>query len=260
VKQGVLIRIILCVVTAVVIGAVLLKAIDTSGRDSTFFGQFVLAGGFIVWFIQIPLSIITLYLIIENIITIRRKKLLPPGVAREIIANIRQFGYKQLPARMAAKADFVTTSIKRAIASGATDFDRLEQTAAESLQAQATALLRKVEWHNIIGNISPMIGLFGTVLGMIEIFSKIGLANGQAPHAQLAHGISIAWVTTFWGLLTAIPALAAHGIFRNRIEAMASEAAAQTEIVLSEFKRAAAFKNRSDIDKTPIDITGGTAL
>jgi biopolymer transport protein ExbB len=265
VKRGVLIRIILCAVTAAVVGFIALKAIQSqSGQGApaaTFFGQFVLAGGFIVWFVQIPLSIITLYLIIEHTITIKRQKLVPTGIARHIIANIRQFGYKQLPARMPQTQDLVSTAVKKAISHSAADAAQLEQRVAESLQEQITTLLRKVEWHNVIGNISPMIGLFGTVLGMIEIFNKMGLANGQANHAQLAHGISIAWVTTFWGLLTAIPALAVHGIFRNRIEAMASEAAAEAEMVLLEFKRIAGFKNRADTDKLPIDIlpTGGTA-
>jgi biopolymer transport protein ExbB len=264
-KKSVLIRILLCAAVAMIIGYVIMRAMQDQNAEnaaaSTFFGQFVVAGGFVVWFIQIPLSIITLYLIIENVITIRRKTLVPTGIAREIITTIRQFGYKQLPARMPRNRDLVSTAIKKAISHSPADASQLEQTAAESLQQQTTALLRKVEWHNIIGNISPMIGLFGTVLGMIEIFNKIGLANGQTNHGQLAHGISIAWVTTLWGLVTAIPALAMHGIFRNRIEALAGEAVTETETVLLEFKRTAALKNRGDTDKLPIDIlpTDGTA-
>jgi biopolymer transport protein ExbB len=257
-KKSVLIRILLCAATALIIGFVILRAMQNQNSEgaatSTFFGQFVVAGGFVVWFIQIPLSIITLYLIIENVITIRRQTLVPTGIAREIISTIRQFGYKQLPARMVRSRDLVSTAIKKAIAHSPADTSQLEQTAAESLQQQTTALLRRVEWHNIIGNISPMIGLFGTVLGMIEIFNKIGLASGQTNHGQLAHGISIAWVTTLWGLVTAIPALAMHGIFRNRIEALAGEAVTETETVLLEFKRTAALKSRNDIDKVPIDI------
>jgi biopolymer transport protein ExbB len=258
VKKSVLIRILLCAGTAAIVGYVIMRAMHNESSEgaatSTFFGQFVVAGGFVVWFIQIPLSIITLYLIIENVLTIRRKTLVPPGIAREIISTIRQFGYKQLPGRMVRNRDLVTTAIKKAITHSPADTAQLEQTAAESLQEQTTALLRKVDWHNIIGNISPMIGLFGTVLGMIEIFNKIGIANGQTNHGQLAHGISIAWVTTLWGLVTAIPALAVHGIFRNRIEALAGEAVTETETVLLEFKRTAAIKGRSDIDKVPVDI------
>ena len=248
---------------AAVVGFIAMQAIQnentSGGAESTFFTQFVVAGGFIVWFVQIPLSIVTLYLIIENAVTIRRTRLVPHGIAREIITTIRQFGYKQLPARMPRDHDLVSTAVKKAISHGAADATQLEQATAESLQEQVTAMLRKVEWHNVIGNISPMIGLFGTVLGMIEIFNKMGLANGQANHAQLAHGISIAWVTTFWGLLTAIPALAMHGIFRNRLEAMASEAATEAELVLLEFKRTVPFKSRPEPDKLPIDILPGDA-
>ena len=82
----------------------------------------------------------------------------------------------------------------------------------ESLQEQAMVLFRRIEWINIIGNVSPMVGLFGTVLGIIKMFNSLALAGGQPHPSQLAGGISVALVTTFWGLLIAIPALTIHGI------------------------------------------------
>ena len=87
-----------------------------------------------------------------------------------------------------------------------------------------TKLLRKIEYLNVIGNISPMIGLFGTVVGIISAFSRICQAGGGMPDAsKLAGDISVALVTTFWGLLIAIPALSAYALFRNRIDGFAAE-------------------------------------
>ena len=86
--------------------------------------------------------------------------------------------------------------------------------------------MRRIEWLNLIGNISPMIGLFGTVTGMIQAFYElveISAAGGVTNAAQLADAISLALVTTFWGLAIAIPALAAFAILRNRIDALAAD-------------------------------------
>jgi biopolymer transport protein ExbB len=102
----------------------------------------------------------------------------------------------------------------------------------ESLQDQAMLYLRKIEWSNIIGNVSPMVGLFGTVLGIIKMFNAMAMAGGQPNPGQLAGGISVALVTTFWGLLIAIPAVTIHGLFRNRIEMLVSEAATEAEKLL----------------------------
>ena len=74
-----------------------------------------------------------------------------------------------------------------------------------------------------------MVGLFGTVFGMIKAFNILGIAAGQPRPDQLAAAISIALITTFWGLLVAIPALVMHGIFRARLEEIADEAAVELE-------------------------------
>jgi biopolymer transport protein ExbB len=81
-----------------------------------------------------------------------------------------------------------------------------------------------------------MVGLFGTVFGMIKLFNAIVIAGGQPQPAQLAEGISVALVTTFWGLFIAIPALAIHGVFQNRIETILSDATVEAENILPQIK------------------------
>ena len=103
----------------------------------------------------------------------------------------------------------------------------------ESLEQDTANLLRKIEWLNLIGNVAPMIGLFGTVWGMIEAFNGIVQAGGQPQPADLAAGISVALVTTWWGLIVAIPALAAFGFLRNRIDSFTAEVALTSEKLLA---------------------------
>ena len=77
--------------------------------------------------------------------------------------------------------------------------------------------LRKVDFLNLVGQLAPMAGLFGTVYGMILAFQSIVAAGGNADPVLLAGGIGTALVTTFWGLVVAIPALMGYAVIRNRI-------------------------------------------
>ena len=234
----------LILVLAAVLAVIVVSMRDNFGADAigtaqtqTFFEQFVVAGGPIVWFVLLPMSLVMVYLAAEYGLTIRRKKLLPDGTGRRIVETIQQSGPGQLEARIAGQDDFVSTAVVRAVTQGRDDWFRMRNLLFESLEEQALRFLRRIEWLNLIGNVSPMVGLFGTVFGMIELFNDIVMAGGQPRPAHLAGGISVALVTTFWGLLIAIPALAMHGVFRNRIETLISAATTETENILPEIIR-----------------------
>ncbi|TVQ75924.1 MAG: MotA/TolQ/ExbB proton channel family protein [Phycisphaeraceae bacterium] len=96
--------------------------------------------------------------------------------------------------------------------------------------------LRRIEPLNIIGNVAPMIGLFGTVYGMILAFREIVAAGGSPDPVSLAAGIGTALTTTFWGLVVAIPALAGYALLRNVIDAHAVESSRLAESVLVHFR------------------------
>ncbi|MBN2269531.1 MAG: MotA/TolQ/ExbB proton channel family protein [Sedimentisphaerales bacterium] len=210
---------------------------DRSGELPTFLEQFVIAGGPIVWFVLLPMSLITVYLATLYFLTIRRSKLLPDGTVSGITGAIRQFGLGRLEARLAGRSDLVGVAVAKAVGAGRGDWFRIRNILAESLQDRASGLLRRIEWLNLIGNVSPMVGLFGTVYGMIKLFNTIVLAGGEPQTVQLADGISIALVTTFWGLFIAIPALAVHGVFQNRIEALVNDAVMEAESIMPEIRR-----------------------
>ena len=218
---------------------VMIHSSSGDGKTQTLFYQFVTSGGVVVWFVLLPMSLITVYLAAEYALTIRRKVLLPADAAQKIIEIWQDFGPEQLPQRLDDSKDFVTTAVIKAASQGAGplgvgDWFRMKSLVAESIQEQTLTLFRKIEWMNLIGNVAPMVGLFGTVLGIIKMFNALALAGGQPHSAQLAGGISIALVTTFWGLLIAIPALTIHGAFQNRIETLAGDAVTETEKLLAQ--------------------------
>ena len=268
-KTGFLV--ILLAVILVVIGAAirlnLNSTSDGNTQKQTFLEQFIIAGGPIVWFVLLPISFIAVYLAAEYCITIRREKLVPDGVGDSIARTIQMYGCQQLETRIADQKDVVSVAVVQAVLKGRGDWFRMRSVLAESLQDQALEFLRKIEWINLIGNVSPMVGLFGTVFGMIKLFNAIVVAGGQPQPAQLAGGISVALVTTFWGLFIAIPALAIHGIFRNRIETLISNAVVESDKVMPQIRKSLqkqspvkSQRNIKDIRGEPAGPTGESAL
>jgi biopolymer transport protein ExbB len=111
--------------------------------------------------------------------------------------------------------------------------------AAESMSDELVIRrLRRIEVLNVFGQVAPMIGLFGTVYGMIVAFFTIAQMGGTADPVALAGGIGTALVTTFWGLLIAIPALSTFAVVRNRIDAAGTEASREVEQILARFRPA----------------------
>jgi biopolymer transport protein ExbB len=102
--------------------------------------------------------------------------------------------------------------------------------------ALSSGIARKIEHLNVIGNISPMMGLLGTVIGMLRCFNEIAHVAGAIEPKQLAGGIFEALVTTCMGLIVAIPALYAYAVFKNRVDEYTGEASLTAEQLVSSFK------------------------
>ncbi|AQT68420.1 Biopolymer transport protein ExbB [Anaerohalosphaera lusitana] len=235
---GALLTLVICIacVTATLFAAEQGGGGDGAGQKSLF-AQFIVAGGYIVWFVLIPMSMAAIYLITDLSLSLRRKKLLPDHIAADIESKAANASPDQLARVLVSHTDLVSRVLMRIIAKSKNthpDKKYINHLASEALNEQALQLLRKVEWCNIIGNVAPMVGLFGTVFGMIKAFNILGISASQPRPDELAGAISTALITTFWGLLVAIPALAMHGVFRSRIEALVSEAAIEVETLLSQ--------------------------
>src|SRR6185436_2007868 len=106
----------------------------------------------------------------------------------------------------------------------------------QSADAMITARMRPIELLYMFGQISPMMGLLGTVYGIIFAFRVFVSMGGRASPALLAGGIGTALVATFWGLVVAIPALAGYSILRNKVDQLTMQATVAAEELLSQFK------------------------
>ena len=101
---------------------------------------------------------------------------------------------------------------------------------------EAIKLHAKISWLSLIGNIAPLLGLLGTVSGMVKAFDTIASTGGQASPAELADGISQALLTTMFGLIVAIPVTAAFAFIRNRMVKTIIEVGAIVEDLFERFR------------------------
>jgi len=182
------------------------------------------AAGWPIWPL-IACSIIALALIIERFLSLKSDKVVPPRLLDEAVAVSRQ----HVPAAEVVSQLEQNSALGEVLASGlralnanprCTEVD-LRSTMEQTGRAVAHRLERYLSALGTIASAAPLLGLLGTVVGMIEIFGSQapGSGSGGAGNpAQLAHGISIALYNTAFGLMVAIPALIFWRYFRARVD------------------------------------------
>ena len=204
--------------------------------ETSAFDHFVRDGGMITYFILLPLSGLTIGLCVDHFLHIRRGALLPDQLKITLGELIEQRKYKEVLAVTAQDPSLLASVLHSGLSQANSGLPVMERAMEEVMETRAASLFRRIEYLNIIGNVAPMIGLFGTVYGMIKTFSAIVELGGAPDPKALAAGISIALVTTFWGLLVAIPALSVFHLMRNRIDGLLAECAVQSEQFIQYFK------------------------
>ena len=225
--------IVVCLVLA--LPAVAQPGDAAAASDVKYFDFFVVKGGWIT-FGLILLSIVTIALTIEHCMSIRRAAIVPPEAMEKTKALIDKKEYLEAIKFSAEEPSMLGYVLHAGLVEASNGFAAMERAMEETLDERSARLFRKTEYLNIIGNVSPMIGLLGTVTGMILLFAEIHAADAFPGARIVADRISIALITTFWGLAVAIPALSIFAIFRNRIDVLTAECALAAETVLDVFK------------------------
>ena len=186
--------------------------------------QIIVMGGRTIGYVIWGLSIVTVALIVKYVATIRRGTILPEPLRQRVESMFEKKQYRDAIDATAAEPSFFSHVVHAALTEASHGYPAMERAMEEAAEERTTSLLRGIEWLNLIGNIGPMLGLLGTVWGMINVFFQIVSKGGMPEPARLAEGIGVALVTTLLGLSVAIPALSVFAIMRNRIDALTSEA------------------------------------
>lgn len=175
----------------------------------------VKAAGWPIWPLLLA-SIIAVALIIERLVALRRARIVPAGLLQRVVGEYR---------KGAPNSSFIAeleqhSPLGRVLAAGLRNVgvsrDIMKESIEEAGQAVAHDLSRYLTTLGTIASLSPLMGLFGTVVGMIELFGSQA-PSGSNP-VQLAHGISIALYNTGFGLLIAMPSMIFWRHFRAQVD------------------------------------------
>ena len=175
----------------------------------------VQAAGWPIWFLILA-SFVTAALIVERSLSLRRRLILPPGTLDEILTLYRN---RQITPEMIQRIER-SSPLGKVLANGLRHDLEPRELMKDALEESGRGVAHNLEKYlpalGTLATVSPLLGLFGTVIGMIEIFGAQSSTGTNA--ALLAHGISVALYNTALGIAVAIPALIAYRIFRARVD------------------------------------------
>lgn len=193
--------------------------------------------GFLIILLLLGLSLTAAALVVEHVMTIRQSVLMPDGLGDGVRKLLLAGQVREADALCTKNPSFLAFVLQAGISELEGGWAAVEKALEDTVAEHSARLFRKIEYLSVIGNIAPMVGLLGTVTGMIIAFQQVAVSQGASQAGQLAEGIYQALVTTVGGLIVAIPSLAAFAIFRNRVDQFVAEAAYTAQHVFSPLKR-----------------------
>jgi len=173
------------------------------------------AAGWPIWFLLLA-SIIGLALIIERIWYLRRPRILPPGLLREVVEAHQNGHVDDDTIEKLEQNSPLGIVLAAGLRNSGAPREAMREAIEEAGRRAAHQLERFLTTIGTIATLAPLMGLFGTVVGMIEIFGSQS-ATGSNP-VQLAHGISVALYNTGFGLMIAMPSLVFYRHFRALVD------------------------------------------
>jgi biopolymer transport protein ExbB len=221
------------------LSSILLQADPAAGAGSGSLLKFITGGG-VIGYIIVLLSVVALAFVVIHFVQIRRSALLPAEKVKGVREMVERgdlegaLEYSTLPANDCYYLRVIGAGLKRFLRSPFGAFEI--KSAMEEAGAEETAkLYRTMDVIATIGSVAPLLGLLGTVQGMIGAFETVatGAANNAGYYQALADNIAIALITTFQGLVVAIPCVSIYGYLRNRVDALAGECASSAEEIVT---------------------------
>lgn len=193
-----------------------------------------LGPGYVLVFFGLSFTLVTL--LVMNLLAAKRDNVCPVALVEEFEGLLDEKRYQE--AYELAKTD--ESFLGQVLSAGLGKISKGYNYAIEAMQEvgedENMKLEHRLSYMALIGTISPMVGLFGTVHGMISSFSEIALSGSTPSASKLAEGISTALFTTLLGLAIAIPAIAFYNILKNRVARLVLEVGILSENLMERFE------------------------
>jgi biopolymer transport protein ExbB len=173
------------------------------------------AAGWPIWPLLLA-SVVAVALIIERAITLRGRRIVPPSLLEQVVAVYQRQGVSEEVLDKLARDSPLGTVLAAGLRNHKSSRYVMKEAIEEAGRSVAHQLERFLTTLGTIATAAPLLGLFGTVIGMIEIFGSQS-PTGTNPQ-QLAHGISIALYNTAFGIAISIPALIFYRHYKNKVD------------------------------------------
>ncbi|MDR1964012.1 MAG: MotA/TolQ/ExbB proton channel family protein [Planctomycetaceae bacterium] len=182
------------------------------------------------------LSICFVMLVVMNWMSISRNNIMPQDMITAFKQQLDDQNFQEAYETAHLNESAQGKILAAGLAKMQSGYEAAQQSMSDVAEEEIMRIEQKLGWIAMIAGIAPMIGLLGTVFGMVDSFNVIA-RSGTAPQAsELANGISTALITTQVGLLIAIPAMLVYEFLRNKLALLVLELTVQTENLMSRFK------------------------
>lgn len=195
---------------------------------------------YVIAFLAMSFTLVALF--IMNVLSARRENVCPRSLVEAFEAHLSERKYQEAYELAKADESFLGQMLAAGLAKVASGYEKAIEAMSLVGEEENMKLEHRLSYMALIGTIAPMVGLLGTVHGMISSFIVIASTNTTPKPAELAEGISKALVTTVVGLLIAIPAMGAFNILKNRVQRLVFEVGVVSEELMSRFETAATAK------------------
>jgi len=173
----------------------------------------------LVGYLMVALSIAGTALTIEHVINIKREKISPPEVSEELSALLEEGNHDEAQEVAENSGGYVGNLVSAALRSRAAGYEEMIGSLELAAAEETFKLQSKISYLSLIGNTAPLLGLLGTVTGMISSFQVIETLKAPTPK-DLAGGVYESLVNTTMGLFVAIVFLVIYFIFKNKVTKM----------------------------------------
>ncbi len=214
----------------------------TAPQSETYLAWMYRSLGVFYSLVFLALSFTLVALVVMNILSARREGLLPSQLIQNFENLLNEKKYQEAYELAKSDESFLGQVLSAGLAKLSAGYSQAIEAMQEVGEEENMKLEHRLSYIALIGTISPMVGLLGTVQGMISSFSVIARSPTTPKPSELAAGISTALFTTLVGLFIAIPAIAIYNILRNRIARFVLEVGVVSENLMSRFSGVGAKK------------------
>ena len=210
-----------------------------------------ITGGGVVGYVIILLSVAAVALVVDLLLRLKQERLFPEGLVKHAMDLAEQGRAGEILSMSKASDTMFGRIVGGGLERGRYGIEAVRQEVQQRGENEIRKLRNRVGHVAVIATAAPMLGLLGTVIGMVQSFSVLGTSKNAARPDELAAGISLALITTCQGLIVAIPLIFVHMYLRDRVTAVSQEAGHMAEKLLALLATGSANRQRTSTGHQP---------